>query len=62
MSNIFTKVIFQKPFLFKACDFDPSGLFRVLYYSNRSLWRFSVLDPTANEGAIGPKGVSAAYM
>lgn len=65
VSNVFAKVIFQKPFLFKACVFDPCSLFRILYWPNRSLWLFfffSVSNSTANEGAIGPKGIPAAYM
>lgn len=31
-SNVFTKVIFQKSFLWKACDFDPSSGFLVILH------------------------------
>lgn len=45
----------------------PVILSRPVYFTSRispkrSLWRFYVSNSTANEGAIGPKGVPAAYM
>lgn len=64
VSNISLKSCFRSHFYVKPVIFDPSSLFHVLRYSNRSSCHFfvSVSNSTANEGAIRPKGVPAAYM